>query len=54
MSQDIVSVTMAHFLIRQHGSRFTFTHECHDVLVGQMLITLEGKQLVICLRRRSR
>ncbi len=43
MSQDVVSATMAHLLTCQHGSRFTFSHDFHDMLVGQMLNTLEGK-----------
>jgi hypothetical protein len=32
MSEDIVSATIAHLLICQHRSRFTFLHEFHDVL----------------------
>ncbi len=43
MSQDIVSTTMAHLLTCQHGLRFTILHEFHDLLAGQMLNTLEGK-----------
>ncbi len=43
MSQDIVSSTMAHLLTCQHGLRLTFSHEFHDMLIGQMLNTLEGK-----------
>jgi hypothetical protein len=55
MSQDVVSSTMAHLLICQHDSRFTFSHEFHDVLVGQMLNTLEGKDPGdFVLRRRNR
>ncbi len=55
MSQDIVSATMAHLLTCQHGSRFTFSHEFHDMLIGQMLNTLEGKDPGdFVLRRRNR
>ncbi len=55
MSQDIVSATMAHLLTCQHGSRFTFSHEFHDMLVGQMLNTFEGKDPGdFVLRQRSR
>ena len=35
MSQDIVRATMAHLLTCQHGSRFTFSHEFHDMLVDK-------------------
>ena len=35
---------MAHLLTCQHGSRFTFSHEFYDMLGGQILNTLEGKE----------
>ncbi len=55
MIQDIVSTTMAHLLICQHGLRFTFSHEFHDMLVGQMLNTREGQDPGdFVLRRRNR
>ena len=50
-----VSATMVHLLIRQHGSRFTFSHEFHDVLVGQILNKFQGKEPGdFLLRRRNR
>lgn len=43
LSQDVVSATMAHLLICQNGTRFTFSHSFKDLLVGQMLNHLNGK-----------
>ena len=55
MSQDIVIATTAHLLTCQNGSRFTFSHELHDMLDGQMLNMLEVKELVdFILRWRNR
>ena len=42
LSQDVVSATMAHLLICQRGSRFTFSHDFKNMLVGQMLNHLNG------------
>ena len=44
LSQDVVNATMAHLLICQHGSRFNFSHEFQDLLVGQMLNKLNVKK----------
>ena len=55
MSQDIVSITMAHLLTCQHGSKVTFSKEFHDTAVGQMLNNLKGKEPGdFVLRRRNR
>lgn len=43
MNLDVVSSTMANLLMCQNGSRFTFSHDCHGVLVGQILNTLGEK-----------
>ena len=43
MTQDVVSATMAHLLIAQNGTRFTFSHGFRDLLLGQMLNHLDGK-----------
>ena len=43
LSQDVVSATMAHLLVSQEGTRFTFSHEFKDLLLGQMLNRLDGK-----------
>ena len=42
LAQDVVSATMAHLLISQGGSRFTFSHQFRDLLLGQMLNHLDG------------
>ncbi len=50
-----MSATMAHLLTCQHGSRLTFSHEFHDMLVRKMQNTLEGKDPGdFVLRRRNR
>ena len=55
LSQDVVSSTMAHLLICQKGSRFSFSHEFKDLLVGQMLNHLDGREPGnFVLKRRNR
>jgi hypothetical protein len=55
ITQNVVSETMAYLLTCQHGTRFTFPHEFHDMLVGQMLNKLQGKNSGdFVLRRRNR
>ena len=41
----VVSATMAHLLICQGGTRFKFSHDFSDLLVGQMEAALEGKHV---------
>ena len=43
LSQDVVSATMAHLLLSQEGTRFSFSHTFKDLLLGQMLNRLSGK-----------
>ena len=46
---------MAHLLMCQKGSRFSFTHQFRDLLVGQMLNHLHDKQPGdFVLRRRNK
>lgn len=55
LSSDVISATMAHLLISQKGSRFTFSHQFRDVLVSQMLNHLNGDEIAdFVLRRRNR
>jgi len=49
-SRYVVSATMAHLLICQNGTRFKFSHNFSDLLVGQMEAALEGKQVDFCIR----
>ena len=49
-SRYIVSSTMAHLLICQGGTRFQFSHDCTDLLVGQLEAALEGKPVDFRLR----
>ena len=39
----VVSSTMAHLLICQNGTRFQFSHDFTDLLVGQIEAALEGE-----------
>jgi len=50
-SRDVVSATMAHFLICNDGSRFNFSHEFTNLLLTQMEDCLEGKQVHLVLRK---
>jgi hypothetical protein len=55
LSQDVVSATMAHLLLCENGSRFSFSHDFQDLLVGQMLNKLQGEAPGdFVLRRRNR
>lgn len=44
-SRYVVSSTMAHLLICQDGTRFKFSHDFSDLLVGQLEASLEGKSV---------
>ena len=41
-SRYVVSSTMAHLLMSQDGTRFKFSHDVSDLLVGQIEACLEG------------
>ena len=45
MSKDIVSSTLAHWLLTHDGSRFMFSHGFQEVPLGQMVDTLMGKDV---------
>jgi hypothetical protein len=44
-TRNVISSTMAHLISRNNGSRFVFSHEFSDLLVGQMEATLEGQDI---------
>jgi len=52
-SHYVVSATMAHLPICQGGTRFKFSHNFSDLLVGQMEAALEGELVDFCLRANS-
>jgi len=55
LSSDVISSTMAHLLICQKGSRFSFSHQFKDLLVNQMLNYLNGDVIAdFVLRRRNK
>jgi hypothetical protein len=41
-SRYVVSATMGHLLICQKGTRFMFSHEFSDLLIGQLEAVLDG------------
>ena len=55
LSQDVISATMAHLLMSQKGTRFSFSHEFRDLMVGHMINHLTGKPTSdFVLRRRNK
>ncbi len=42
--------TMAHLISCNSGSRFVFSHEFSDLLVGQMEATLDGQDINVRIR----
>ena len=42
-TRNVISATMAHLIPCNNGSRFVFSHDFSDLLVGQMEATLEGE-----------
>jgi hypothetical protein len=49
-SRYVVSATMGHLLICQKGTRFMFSHEFSDLLIGQLEAALEGSPVDFRLR----
>ena len=50
-SRDIVSSTMAHYLVAHGGSRFSASHKPKHLLLKQLEETLDGKAVNFTLRR---
>ena len=42
-TRNVISATMAHLIPCNNGSRFVYSHDFSDLLVGQMEATLEGE-----------
>jgi hypothetical protein len=42
-TRNVISATMAHLIPCNDGSKFVFSHDFSDLLVGQMEATLEGE-----------
>ena len=53
LSRNVVSSTMAHLLICQGGSRFTYSHDFANLLLTQLEDVLEGKEVHFILRRNK-
>jgi hypothetical protein len=49
-TRNVISATMAHLTPCNGGSRFVFSHEFSDLLVGQMEASLEGQETNVCIR----
>ena len=49
-SRHVISSTLAHLIVSQHGSRFTFSHDFGHLLVTQLEVTLEGHPVDVRVR----
>ncbi len=49
-TRNMIGATMAHLIPSNGGSRFVFSHDFFDLLVGQMEATLEGQDINIRIR----
>ncbi len=49
-TRNVISATMAHLIPSNGGSRFVFSHDFSDLLVGQMEATLEGQDINVRIR----
>jgi hypothetical protein len=49
-TRNIIRATMAHLIPSNGGSRFAFSHDFSDLLVGQMEATLEGQDINVRIR----
>ena len=49
-TRNVISSTMAHLISCNNGSRFVFSHDFSDLLVGQMEATLEGQDINVRIR----
>ena len=49
-TRNVISATMAHLISCNNGSRFIFSHDFSDLLVGQMEATLEGQDINVRIR----
>ena len=53
-SRDVVSSTMAHYLVAHGGSRFSASHKPKHLLLKQLEETLDGKAVNFTLRRTNK
>jgi hypothetical protein len=49
-TRNVISATKAHLIPSNGGSRFVFSHDFSDLLVGQMEATLEGQDVNVHIR----
>ena len=49
-SRHVVSATLAHLIVSQNGTRFTFSHDFGHLLVTRLEATLEGNPVNVCVR----
>ena len=49
-SRHVVSATLAHLIVSQNGTRFTFSHDFGHLLVSQLEATLEGSPVDVRVR----
>jgi hypothetical protein len=49
-TRNVISATMAHLVPSNGGSRFVFSHDFSELLVGQLEATLEGQDVNVRIR----
>jgi hypothetical protein len=49
-TRNVISAPMAHLIPYNNGSRFLYSHDFSDLLVGQMEATLEGQGINVRIR----
>jgi hypothetical protein len=49
-SRHVISATLAHFIVPQNGTRFTFSHDFGHLLVSHLEATLEGSPIDVRVR----
>ena len=49
-SRHVISATLAHLIVSQNGTRFTFSHDFGHLLVSQLEATLEGNPVDVRVR----
>ncbi len=49
-ANDVMSTTMAHLIVSQGGTRFTFSHDFTDVIVDQIIAALRGEDVNYIIR----
>jgi hypothetical protein len=52
-SRHVISATLAHLIVSQNGTRFTFSHNFGHLLVSQLEAKVEGSPVDVCTNHQS-